>query len=147
MILTRVDKGFVIHLRRYGWAAASVLTVLAIVLFVDASRGPDLRGRSFRIGHEESPPVQYVTADGGPSGTVIDILREAARRGGIQLIWVHSHVGAEKSFNTREMDLWPIFSDLPWRRARFFVSRPYTFVRYWLVVNQERPLTSAREAS
>jgi signal transduction histidine kinase/CheY-like chemotaxis protein len=130
----------VIYLRRYGWAAASVLTALAILLFAHL-RGPDLRGRSFRIGYEESPPVQYVAADGGPSGAVIDVLREAARRRGIRLIWVHSYVGAEQSMSKGETDLWPIFSDLPWRSARFFTSRPYTFVRYWLAVDQASGLT------
>jgi signal transduction histidine kinase/CheY-like chemotaxis protein len=132
------------YIRRYGWAAL-VLAMVTSVLIVGRSKTPDLRGRSFHIGFEESPPVQYVKADGGPSGAVIDILREAARRRGIRLIWVHSYVGAERSLIARETDLWPIFSDLPWRRPNFFVSRPYAFVRYWLVVDQESPLTSASQ--
>jgi signal transduction histidine kinase/DNA-binding response OmpR family regulator len=130
------------YLRRYGWAAVAVLTVVTTALILERFKTPDLRGRSFRIGFEESPPVQYVNADGGPSGAVIDILREAARRSDIRLVWVHSEVGAERSLSARETDLWPIFSDLPWRRPNFFVSRPYAFVRYWLVVDQQSPLTS-----
>jgi len=133
------------YLRRYVWAAASALTVLAILLYAHSFRGPDLRGHSFRIGYEESPPVQYVTADGGPSGAVIDVLLEAAKRRGIQLIWVHSYAGAEQSMSTRETDLWPIFSDLPWRKARFFTSRPFTFVRYWLAADQFSGLTRAED--
>jgi signal transduction histidine kinase/CheY-like chemotaxis protein len=132
------------YIRRCGWAAV-VLTVVTSALIVERSKTPDLRGRSFRVGFEESPPVQYVKADGGPSGAVIDILSEAARRRGIRLVWVHSHAGAEQSLTARETDLWPIFSDLPWRKPNFFVSRPYAFVRYWLVVDQESPLTNASQ--
>jgi signal transduction histidine kinase/CheY-like chemotaxis protein len=131
--------------RRYGWAAATVLAVRIAMLYAHTLRGPDLRGRSYRIGYEQSPPVQFVGADGGPSGAVIDVLREASRRRGIRLIWVHSDVGAEKSLSAGETELWPIFSDLPWRTARFFTSRPYTFVRYWLVVDQASALTSAKD--
>jgi signal transduction histidine kinase/CheY-like chemotaxis protein len=133
---------FVNHLRRYGWAAASVLTVLIAALIIQQSRGPDLHKRSFRIGYEESRPTQYILPDGGPAGASIDILHEAARRRGIQLVWFHSFVGAEKSLGTGETDLWPIFSDFPWRASNQFVSRPYAYVRHWLVVVQESPLTS-----
>jgi signal transduction histidine kinase/CheY-like chemotaxis protein len=125
--------------------AAVVLTLLAAAVSVERYRRPDLRERTFRIGYEQSPPVQYLTPEGGPSGAVIDILREAARRRGIKLIWFHSLVGAEQSLSARETDLWPIFSDLPWRRDNFFVTRPYTYVRYWLAVDQDSPLTNASQ--
>ena len=131
--------------RKYGWAAASVLTVLGVLFLAQRFRRPDLRGQTFRIGFEESRPTQYVAADGSPAGAAIDIVREAARRRGIQLIWVHSLVGAEQSLNSSEVDLWPIFSDLPWRASRFFVSRPYAYVRYWLVVDQKSSLTSVSQ--
>jgi ABC-type amino acid transport substrate-binding protein len=108
-------------------------------------RSPDLRGKSFRIGYEESPPTQFIAADGSPTGAAIDIVREAARRRGIKLIWVHSYVGAEQSLSTRETDLWPILSALPWRTSRFFVSRPYALVRFWVVVNRGSSLTSSSQ--
>jgi signal transduction histidine kinase/CheY-like chemotaxis protein len=121
------------------------LALLTAGLTIERVRTPDLGGRTFRIGYEQSPPTQYVTADGGPSGAPIDIVREAARRRGIRLIWVHSYVGAERSLSSRETDLWPILSSLPWRTPRFFVTRPYALVRFWLVVNQASPLTSANQ--
>ncbi len=118
---------------------------LSICLLAAGCGRPDFRGRAFRIGYEESPPTQFIAKNGGPSGAAIDIVREAARRRGIQLIWLHSYLGAEKSLQTGETDLWPIFSDLPWRTETYFVSRPYAYVRYWLVVDQGSPLTSATE--
>ncbi len=99
------------------------------------------------MGFEESAPSQYVAADGSAAGAAIDLVREAARRRGIKLIWIHSFKGAEVSLTNGEVDLWPIFSDLPWRASQFFVSRPYAYVRYWLVVDQNSPLTSASQMS
>jgi hypothetical protein len=74
-------------LRKYGWIAMSVLVVLAAGPAVQKSRGPEMRGRTFRMGYEESPPTQIVGTDGLPSSAVIDIVREAARRSGIHLLW------------------------------------------------------------
>ncbi len=135
----------VTYLRRYGWAALAVLAVSMAAVAIEKSRGPDLRGRRFRIGYEQSPPTQHIAPDGSPAGAVIDVVREAARRCGIELEWVHSYIGAERSLAADETDLWPIFGAYPWRTSRYFVSRPYAFVRYWLVVDQNSPLTSARE--
>jgi signal transduction histidine kinase/CheY-like chemotaxis protein len=115
------------------------------VLLLVQSRGRDLRGRTFRIGYEESRPTQFIAPDGSAAGATIDILREAARRRGIKLEWFHSYVGAERSLSSGETDLWPILSDLPWRRARFFFSRPYAYVRFWLVVDRNGPLNNASE--
>ncbi|MGA3202871.1 MAG: response regulator [Bryobacteraceae bacterium] len=131
--------------RAPGYVAASVLALIAVAVGVEKSRAPDLRGRAFRIGYEEVPPSQFVGPDGSARGAVIDVMEEAARRRGIRLKWVQSGAGSERSLSVGETDLWAIFSDLPWRRSRFFVSRPYTFVRYWLVVDQNSRLTSASQ--
>jgi signal transduction histidine kinase/DNA-binding response OmpR family regulator len=133
------------YLRKYGWVAAAGLALFAASAAVKRSRGPDLHGRTFRMGYEESPPSQYIMADGSPAGAAIDVVREAARRRGIRLTWVHSYHGAEAAMTSGEVDLWPIFSVFPWRASRYFVSRPYAYVRYWLVVNQDSWLTSASQ--
>jgi signal transduction histidine kinase/DNA-binding response OmpR family regulator len=133
----------VIHHRKLGWAIVLVLLALAAVLLQQSSRTPASSGRTFRAGYEEVPPSEFMDADGSAHGAVIDVMQEAARRRGIRLVWVHSSVGSEQSLGTGETEVWPIFSDLPWRRSRFFVSRPYALVRYWLVVDQNSPLTSA----
>jgi hypothetical protein len=48
---------------RYSWAAAFLVTLIAVPIALKF-RGPDLHGRSFRIGYEESPPMQFIEADG-----------------------------------------------------------------------------------
>jgi ABC-type amino acid transport substrate-binding protein len=98
---------------------------------------------TFRTGYEDVPPSQFVDPDGSAKGAVVEVMQEAAQRQGIHLVWIHSDTGSERSLSSGETELWPIFSDLPWRRSRFFVSRPYSFVRYWLVVDQNSLLTNA----
>src|ERR1700677_2863398 len=95
-------------LRSYGWRLACALLLIAAVPAVRKFRQPDLHGHVFRMGYEYSPPAQFIAANGGPSGAVIDILREAARRRGIRLNWVRSELGPEHSMASRETDLWPL---------------------------------------
>jgi signal transduction histidine kinase/CheY-like chemotaxis protein len=119
--------------------------MLAVLFIVQKYRATDLRERSFRAGYEDVPPSEFAAPDGTPRGAVIEVIEEAARRRGIHLKWVHSEIGSEQSLGSGETELWPIFSDLPWRRSRFYVSRAYTFVRYWLVTDQNSLLTSASQ--
>jgi len=106
---------------------------------------PRLAGRTFRIGYEYSPPNQLLAADGSPAGPVIDILREAARRTGIRLEWVRTNLSSERSLDSRAVDLWPLLTDLPERRARYSITRPFTSARYWLVVDQASGFTRAEQ--
>jgi signal transduction histidine kinase/CheY-like chemotaxis protein len=94
------------------------------------------------MGYEDSRPIQFVLPDGSVEGANIEVVREAARRRGINLTWVFSPTGAERALTAGTVDLWPIFSVWPWRTSRFFVTRPYGYVLYWLVVDQNSSLTS-----
>jgi signal transduction histidine kinase/CheY-like chemotaxis protein len=149
-ILSRVhfrfaDNQRVRFFRRYGWAALSALTVLIAVFMLRGSGTSASRERTFRVGYEDVPPSEFAGPDGTAKGAVIEVMQEAARRRGIHLVWVLSSIGSERSLSAGETELWAIFSDLPWRRSRFFVSRPYALVRYWLVVDQGSLLTSASQ--
>jgi len=134
----RYHRGFI-------WAVVAALAVLTVALIVERSRTPASTKRTFLTGYEDVPPSEFRGPDGSAKGAVIDVMQEAARRRGIRLEWVHSDIGSEQSLATGQTELWPIFSDLPWRRSHFFVSRPYALVRYWLVVDQDSPLTSASQ--
>ncbi len=141
-----VDKQQVRYCRKYSWVLFSALTLLVIVLLLLwRVRKPKSDEQVFRAGYEEVPPSEFIGADGSARGAVIEVMQEAARRRGVRIEWVHSSIGSERSLSTGETELWPIFSDLPWRRPLFFVSRPYSFVRFWLIVDQSSPLTSASQ--
>lgn len=87
----------------------------------------------FRIGFQNSPPNQYVTKDGQPTGAAIEIVAEACRRRNIPIEWVHSPDGPEPNLISGKVDLWPLLVDLPERRKRFYITEPWTANTYWMV--------------
>src|SRR5664280_696429 len=131
-----------VFVRKY--AVPLVLGMVAVAaVVVWACREPDWHGRTFRMGYEQAPPSQVVGPDGGPGGPAFEILGEAARRRGIRLEWVRSGKTSEVSLTSGAVDLWPVFSDLPGRSRRFYISPGWMTVRYWLLVNQRSPLTTS----
>jgi ABC-type amino acid transport substrate-binding protein len=70
-----------------GIGAAAVATGIVWVL---ASAPHPVHG-SYRIGWENAPPEQFRGSDGQPTGAVVELVREAARRRGIALQWVESN--------------------------------------------------------
>ena len=97
--------------------------------------------RVYRIGFESSPPRQYVSPTGQPSGPTIETIAEAARRAGIHLKWVWCPQGPDDSLTSGSVDLWPLVGDLPERRGRLYVSEPYEELTFWLVTlrSNDRP--------
>jgi signal transduction histidine kinase/DNA-binding response OmpR family regulator len=92
------------------------------------------------MGFQYSPPRQFVDAQGRPYGSVIDLLREAARRADVKLDWVHVPEGPDRGLSDGIVDLWPVVSQLP-ERNRFHFTEPYAQVTYWLVTKgQEQAL-------
>ncbi len=117
-------------------AAAVALTAVAIAL-----RPPDVKGRTFRIGCENSPPDQVIGKDNQPYGPAIQIVREAARRRGIRLEWVPVQSGPEVALSSGQVDLWPLFGRLPDRVPRFFISAPWSWRHMWLAVTRHSGYT------
>lgn len=91
-----------------------------------------LHGQPFRIGYENSPPVQLVDDAGRLTGPVYEILTLAAQRAGIQLEWIHRPQGPDRSLREGAVDLWPLMADVPIRREFLGFSQPYMRTRYWL---------------
>ena len=88
--------------------------------------------RTYRIGFQYSPPRQYIDAKGQPYGSVIDLLREAARRADVKLEWVHVSEGPDRGLDDGRVDLWPTMNQLP-ERSRFHFTEPYAQLTYWLI--------------
>jgi len=123
-------------------------SVLVIALFIPIvtclwRRPPIDRTRVYRIGFESSPPRQFVGADGKPTGPIIEMLSEAARRAGIRLEWVYSPDGPDKSLNGGRVDLWPLVTQLPSRTSLYF-SEPYLLFNYWLVTGEQEVEPNSR---
>jgi signal transduction histidine kinase/CheY-like chemotaxis protein len=63
----------------------------------------------------------------------VDLVSLAARRANLHLEWVFSPLGPDRSLSDGDVDLWPILSDLPERRAAVYVSQPWAKVAYAIV--------------
>jgi ABC-type amino acid transport substrate-binding protein len=99
------------------------------------------------MGFEYSPPDQYVAADGKPSGPVFEIIDRTARRRNIRLRWIYSPQGPEKAMSAGAVDLWPLFGDLPDRRGHYCFSKPWASQQFWLMVESDSPIHSAKDIS
>ena len=126
--------------RAAGVIAIVVFTAaIAAVAWRSANRVPD---RVYHVGFQNSPPRQYVAADGQPYGQVIDVIREAAVRAHLKLQWDLVADGPDEALARGAVDLWPVVASLPERERRFFIGEPFAQVTFWLVANRAGGVTS-----
>jgi len=97
------------------------------------------------MGFQSSPPRQFVSADGQPSGPTIETIRDAARRAGIRIRWVLSPEGPDAAMAAHKVDLWPLLANLPARRNTFYITRPYIHPNYWMISPKSRGITSVKQ--
>jgi PAS domain S-box-containing protein len=103
------------------------------------NRLPPIPQRTLRIGFENVPPVQIRTAD-GMSGLAVDTIREAAKRANITLQWVETGTSSDEAFQKGLVDLWPLMADLPDRRKRVHLTRPWLHSGHAMLVRAGAPL-------
>jgi PAS domain S-box-containing protein len=84
-----------------------------------------VENRVYTIGFESDPPYQVALPGGRPTGLAVEVVREAARRRGIQLKWVEEHGGSEKAIREKKVDLWPLMTDLPQRHKVLHLTEPW----------------------
>jgi len=92
--------------------------------------------RPFRIGFEQNPPVQIRT-DSGFSGLAVETVNEAAKRAGVRLQWVETGTSSDEAFQKGTVDLWPLMADLPDRRKRLHLSRPWLHSNHVLLLRAD----------
>ncbi len=130
---------------RSAWSAFSRkkrLIILGLAVFfaclggiwtlVRSRAAPQYATQPFRMGFEDSPPMQYRGKGGGPEGPAVEIISEAARRRHIPLEWVYSP-GPDAALTSGTVDLWPQLMKLPERRDFFYISEPWISNVYWMV--------------
>jgi signal transduction histidine kinase len=67
-----------------------------------------LTARTVKVGFNDNPPQMYRSAAGVPSGFVVDVINEAARRSGIEINWIYLEKGASfEIFRNGVIDVWP----------------------------------------
>jgi signal transduction histidine kinase/DNA-binding response OmpR family regulator len=98
--------------------------------------------RVVRIGYQNTPPLNYPGADGLPTGTAVDVIRQAAQRTGVRLEWIYSPEGSEKAIITKRVDLWPIMVDFPERHQFAYLTEPWAKLSHALVYRASTPISS-----
>jgi ABC-type amino acid transport substrate-binding protein len=132
--------GIVLKPTRLLKAACGVVLALALsALAWRALRRPVFDKRIYTIGWMLSPPFQTRGENDQPAGLAIDLVREAARRRGIRLRWVHWRDSSESALRKMAVDLWPLITISPERLKSFHISEPYLESEYCLLVRADSP--------
>ena len=84
------------------------------------ARGNFDRTRVYRIGYGNDAPLHFADAAGKPTGLAVELIKEAARRRGVQLEWMQS-----TGFNQARMDLWVLHAMTPVRRKAAHLTEAY----------------------
>jgi PAS domain S-box-containing protein len=126
---------------------ASLFKRPSVILFVAGTAGafallyftirlPPIPRGPLRIGFEQNPPVQIRT-DSGFSGLAVETVNEAAKRAGLRLQWVETGTSSDEAFQKGTVDLWPLMADLPDRRKRLHMSRPWLHSNHVLLLRAD----------
>src|ERR1017187_3874760 len=99
-------QGFRAHWRHFAWGMAAVAFLGTVFAVYRLSIRPF--ERVLRIGYQDTPPLNYPGAGGRPTGTAVDVIRQAAQRAGVRLEWVYYAEGSEKALLSKSVELWPI---------------------------------------
>jgi PAS domain S-box-containing protein len=125
-------------LRRGIWILVSAASVAALAFWYFVIHTPPVPRRTLRIGFEQVPPVQIRT-DTGFGGLAVETVNEAAKRAGLSLKWVETGTSSEESLRRGLVDLWPVMIDLPERRKRIHITRPWLHTSHTLVLRADTP--------
>jgi diguanylate cyclase (GGDEF)-like protein/PAS domain S-box-containing protein len=101
-----------------------------------------------RVGVDDSPPFYHFEKDVPVQGLAVDVLNEAARRRGIELIWVPTRdIPIDKALGQRLVQMWPLVGTTKDRTKMFYMSRPWLESDYILVSTRQAPIRTAGEAA
>src|SRR5579864_2304410 len=115
----------------------------ALALWYFTTSMPAMPRRPLRIGFEQNPPVQIRT-DSGFSGLAVETVDEAAKRAGVRLQWVETGTSSDEAFQKGMVDLWPLMADLPDRRKRLHMSRPWLHSNHVLLLRAGAPALKSK---
>ena len=114
----------------------SVASAAALAFWYFVIHTPPVPRRTLRIGFEQVPPMQIRT-ESGFAGLSVETVQEAAKRGGVSLQWVETGTSTDEALQRGLVDLWPAMIDLPERRKRVHITRPWMHTSHSLVLRAE----------
>jgi signal transduction histidine kinase len=98
----------------------------AAAVFALTSNGAEPPDRLV-AGYSYVPPLHFRDAQGNPQGFVVEVVNEAARRAGLQIVWkkIGGSNDIERSLSEGRIDVFPAGVVTEERRARFAVSESW----------------------
>jgi PAS domain S-box-containing protein len=78
-----------------------------------------------------------IRTESGFAGLSVETVREAAKRAGVSLQWVETGTSSDEALQRGLVDLWPAMIDLPERRKRVHITRPWMHTSHTLVLRAE----------
>ncbi len=91
------------------------------------------------MGFGRIEPLKNQDQQDKPSGLAAGIVKEAARRKGIRLNWVHSNTPGIPALINGEADLWVSMVDTPERRRIIHITDPFLITEYSFFVLSDSP--------
>src|SRR5712692_5169671 len=119
--------------------------VLAIPLVWRELRQRNSDERIYRIGFGNQPPQHFPGKDGKPTGLVVELINEAARRRRIRLQWSMEPESSEAALKMNKVDLWPIMTIRPERKGVVYITDPYREDTICLLVRSTSAFTHLQD--
>ena len=101
--------------------------------------------RIYRIGFDNQPPQHFQDKDGKPTGIIVELINEAARRAGIRLQWSLEPESSEAALKANKVDLWPVMTIRPERKGVVYITDPYREDTICFFVRSESPFTRLQD--
>jgi signal transduction histidine kinase len=112
------------------WSVVLVAIVAAVFcIWLERTRTET----TVRVGFRQFPPYLLEKPDGTPDGMAVAVLKEAAQRLGIHLVWSLQAEGPERALKEGKVDLWPLLATKWTDRNMIHVSRPLTAIEFVLL--------------
>ena len=101
--------------------------------------------RIYRIAFGNQPPQHFPGKDGKPTGLVVELINEAAKRRRIHLQWSMEPESSEAALKMNKVDLWPIMTIRPERKGVVYITDPYREDTICLLVRNTSAFTRLQD--
>ena len=121
------------------------LVLISMVAWSWAEERRAFEHRSWRIGWGDLPPLVAKGGDGGPTGLVGELIRDAAARRKIDLRWVMVKGDPEVALLNGDIDIWPILTVTPERQRRLYFTGRLLEIGHVLLVRKQGPFRQLKD--
>jgi PAS domain S-box-containing protein len=126
--------------------AGTAIACIGIAALLWYLRSPQVPDKIYRVGWRIYRPFVYQGPDGKPTGMIVDLFQEAARRRGIRLQWVTAPSAVEAVQNN-QADLFPLLTANDERRKYLYFTEPYFEDEQCLLLRADSTFNNLKDLS